>query len=121
MPKQQVVSILDDYDGSELDADTTPLRLTFEDKTYNLYLSEKNQDALRETLAQYTDGAEVVPNFRPVNGGAPAGPSVGPEERKALMEWSRKQDGMKAVAERGRIADSTLKAWNDAGKPGFNE
>jgi hypothetical protein len=120
MPKVQVVSILDDRDGKPLPDDVEPIDLALEGVRWRLYLSDENKEELRSFIADFTKDAEPAATFRPT-GAAPAGTGVGPEERKALMTWSRTQNGMKAVAERGRIADSVLKAWNEAGKPGFSQ
>ena len=113
------VDATDDYDGKPVsEEDAQEVTFTYDGKRYDLYLRSKNADKFAEVIGEWTKNVEgkAALNFRP--GGA-TGPGIGPDERKALMAWSREQDGMKAVAERGRVAEATLKAWADAGKPGF--
>lgn len=115
MPKQQSVTIADDFDNKPLPEDTEPIRLEWSGQAFNLYLSDKNAKDLTKYLAQYTEGAE------PATGRAIGATKMPKAEREALMNWSRETEGIAAVAERGAVKRATLEAWEKAGKPGYDE
>lgn len=108
---------VDDYDGKELsDDEGQSIYLAFGDQAWNLYLRPANVEKLTSLLAKYTEKAAPAKK----GGGSRGAVSMTKEERKALMEWSRKTDGIAAVADRGAVKKTTLEAWQTAGKPGFS-
>jgi hypothetical protein len=51
--------VKDDFDGRELPAGTEPVRLSLEDTTYQIHLSEENRGKLLEALEPFTANAKV--------------------------------------------------------------
>lgn len=71
MPKKatEVYEYIDDMDGGLLPPDTTPLKYKIQNKTYNLYLSKKNEEKFLTFINDVIKGAEVVGSTSNSGGG----------------------------------------------------
>lgn len=122
MPKREIVpdpivTVIDDYDGSELPEHTPPERYLLNGRVYNLYLSSESKKAVDTFLSNLLDGAEEVkdtaPPARRRRGGAGAGVSI----REGftihdLREWA-KANGHE-VSDNRRAPSKVIEAFNDA-------
>ena len=110
MAQKHIVQLIDDLDGGP--ADET-IRFALEGFAYEIDLSERNADKLRQALAVYVENARRV--TRPVrSGGARRGHGARSdrEQTQAIREWARK-NGLK-IGEKGRIPGSIVEAYNSA-------
>jgi len=133
MATQTNVLLIDDLDGSAAEHTIT---FGLDGQAYEIDLSAPNADQRRGTLGRYVEharraangkpngkrgrkpgstsrggGGSTVPaaTFRTANGDAP----LTADERAALRAWAADQPGV-TVAERGRIAASTIAEWRAA-------
>jgi O-methyltransferase involved in polyketide biosynthesis len=124
MPKAQRVVITDDFDGKELSDDTKPMRLSVAGWTYDLYLSDKNQEALMKAVKPFTENAELVEDAaqrrrRSVDS---SNNSANKEKMKKVREWAQAtgfkfkdaQGNEKTLGDRGRIPDEVVAAYDAA-------
>jgi putative intracellular protease/amidase len=92
--------LIDDLDGGE--AETT-VRFGLDDAEYEIDLSTKNADALRQAVARYVDAARRAPGAAPRrpgrSGRKPA--SANGTDPTAVREWAKSQ-GIE-VKDRGRV------------------
>lgn len=105
------VTLVDDLDESEA-AETVLFGL--DGRNYEIDLSTKNADALRQSLAQYVEKAR-----RPARGAAARGAGVRApggrastdrEQNKAIREWA-KREGLD-VSDRGRISKEVVDQYH---------
>lgn len=139
MPVKQLLMVTDDFDGSELDADTDPIVLRVGDQAWRLYLSDKSRAALDNAVKAFTGGAEVVSTFIPEPStaprrGRPAGATTATAkvdytdglnglqrkdaanlQKEEIKEYAKKNK-LPDVGDRGRILQSTLDAYYAANK-----
>jgi hypothetical protein len=106
------VSLIDDMDGDK--ADET-VEFGLDGKNYEIDLSSKNAEKLRDALADYVAAARRPGGRRRSGGGGSAAaatrrPSVDREQNQAIRDWARKR-GMK-VSDRGRIPADVLDAYH---------
>jgi Lsr2 len=112
MAQQTTVRLVDDLDGSKASG---TVAFSFDGRSYEIDLSDKNTDKFRKALTPFIDAARKV-------GGRGSGRGRGQrqsaadrparanrEETQAIREWAR-QNGHK-VSERGRISQSVLEAY----------
>lgn len=111
MAQKVQVTLVDDLDESEA-AETVHFGL--DGRSYEIDLSSKNADALRQSLARYVDKAR-----RPARGGAARGAglrapggraSTDREQNKAIREWA-KREGLD-VSDRGRISKEVVDQYH---------
>ncbi|TCK22573.1 histone-like nucleoid-structuring protein Lsr2 [Pseudonocardia endophytica] len=111
MAKHTTVTLVDDLDGGEADEQ---VQFAVDGKSYEIDLSSKNAEKLRDHLAPYVSAARRA-------GGRSAAPSGGSSNsssasdramNRAVREWAVAQ-GMK-ISERGRIPSSVLEAYRNA-------
>lgn len=108
-----ITEVTDDLDGSTLPEGTTPFRLAYDGKEWDVYLSDENAEKLRSLLAEYTDTAQQVTS----RGGARRGSTgsrgsstrKGAEDLGAIRAWAR-ENGLE-VSERGRVAQDVKDAY----------
>lgn len=118
MAQRHTVHLVDDLDG-ESEANES-VRFGLDDVQYEIDLTTKNADSLRDALAPYLGHARKVTNGvakRPASGGssgrsrsAPAG-----NDRQRVQEirsWAREQ-GL-TVNDRGRIPGKIIEAYDAA-------
>jgi hypothetical protein len=110
MAQKVTVSLVDDLSGAQAD-ETVSFGL--DGKSYEIDLSSKNADKLRQSLADYVAAA------RKPGGGRKAGaaaarprPAIDREQNQAIREWARNK-GMK-VNDRGRIPSEVVDAYHQA-------
>lgn len=110
MAQKVLVSLVDDLDGSE--ADET-VEFGLDGISYQIDLSAKNAESLRETLASYVDHARRSGGRkRPPRAGGGTGrtAAVDREQNQAIRAWARK-NGF-AVSDRGRIPTEVVDAFH---------
>ncbi|HEX4247107.1 MAG TPA: Lsr2 family protein [Pseudonocardia sp.] len=110
MAQKVTVSLVDDLSGAQAD-ETVSFGL--DGKSYEIDLSSKNADKLREALADYVAAARKPGGGRRASAAAPARrPAVDREQNQAIREWARNK-GMK-VNDRGRIPSEVVDAYHQA-------
>ncbi|GAA3843569.1 Lsr2 family protein [Brevibacterium ammoniilyticum] len=110
MAREMRLVLTDDFDGSEA-AET--VRFSLDQGTYELELSTKNAEELRETFAPYIAKARRVanPGSRGRRGGAS---NSGPKRDTAkIREWA--QENGYQLGDRGRIPQEIVQAYEAAG------
>ncbi|WP_181782217.1 histone-like nucleoid-structuring protein Lsr2 [Pseudonocardia pini] len=111
MAKQTTVTLIDDLDGGEAEEQ---VEFSVDGKSYEIDLSTKNSDKLREVLAPYIAAARRTGGRR--SSGSAAAPAARPvsdrQQNQAIREWAVAQ-GMK-ISERGRIPSNVLEAYHAA-------
>lgn len=104
------IAVIDDFDGKPLPEDTTPVRLTHDGKTYELYLSDANRKKLVDTLDKFTKNAQPV--TAPRRGRTKSRSSSSSTDFAAIREWA-KENGHE-VSSRGRIRSDVVEAYHAA-------
>ena len=120
MPKREIVpepivTVIDDYDGTELHPHTPPERYLLRGRTYDLYLSEASRQAVDSFLDRLLDGAEEVRDVAPRGRGGRAGVGVAIRDGYTihdLREWAR-ANGYE-VSDNRRAPSKVIEAFNAA-------
>jgi hypothetical protein len=125
MARTQKYVVIDDLDGKELPEDTESIRLTWGAVSWDLFLSEKNQDKINEVITSWTENAETVRATATTPTASrkrnkSAGPSLSDldvsraefMEHPAVKAWE-KQTG-KSIGERGRVPVAAIEAYQAA-------
>jgi hypothetical protein len=110
MAQKHIVQLIDDLDGAPA---TETVRFGLDGATYEIDLSTKNAQKLRDSLATYVANAR-----RASRAARPAAtsrrtvraPRSDREQLQAVREWARK-NGYK-IGDKGRIPGSILEAYN---------
>jgi len=106
--QKPVVKIFDDLSGEELAETTKPVRYQFNDRAYNLYLSEASKRSVDQFIADLTSAAdEIVTGSRRKAPPIKAGYSL-----EDLREWARANGH--DVSDNRRAANSVIDAFNAA-------
>ncbi|SDN05270.1 histone-like nucleoid-structuring protein Lsr2 [Allokutzneria albata] len=112
MAQRTIVQLIDDLDGTPSE-DISRIEFALDGVTYEIDLSDKNSDTLRQALAPFVEAA------RRIGGRAMRGRSVRPasagrskEETKAIRDWA-KANGHQ-VSDRGRIPSTVIEAFEAA-------
>jgi hypothetical protein len=104
------VSLVDDVDGSVASG---TVGFGLDGKTYELDLSDKNAEKLRDAVAPFVVAARRAGGRARRPGGATGSTPRGDRERTtAIREWAR-EHGHK-ISDRGRIPRSVLEAYEKA-------
>lgn len=113
MAKQTTVTLIDDLDGGEAEEQ---IEFSVDGRAYEIDLSAKNAEALRDALAPYVSAARRVSGGSRRGSAAVAAPVSRPvsdrEQNQAIREWAVAQ-GMK-ISERGRIPSNVLESYHAA-------
>ncbi|HEV7468212.1 MAG: nucleoid-associated protein Lsr2 [Pseudonocardia sp.] len=113
MAKQTTVTLIDDLDGGEADEQ---IEFSVNGKAYELDLSAKNAEALRDALAPYISAARRAAGGSRRGAASTSAPASRPvsdrEQNQAIREWAVAQ-GMK-ISERGRIPSNVLRSYHAA-------
>lgn len=110
MAQQVVVSLIDDLTGDT--ADET-VQFGIDGKTYEIDLTSKNADKLRDALAKFIPAARrASANTRARTNGRVPTTVAGREQKQAIRDWAKSQD-MK-VSARGRISREVQEAFDAA-------
>lgn len=110
MAQHTTVTLVDDLDGGEADEQ---VQFSVDGRSYEIDLSSKNAEKLRNSLAPYVSAARRS-GGRAGSGSASSNGSSASERavNRAVREWAVAQ-GMK-ISERGRIPSSVLEAYHGA-------
>lgn len=110
MAQHTTVTLVDDLDGGEADEQ---VQFSVDGRSYEIDLSSKNAEKLRNSLAPYVSAARRG-GGRTGSGSASSNGSSASERavNRAVREWAVAQ-GMK-ISERGRIPSSVLEAYHSA-------
>lgn len=106
MARRQIIELIDDLDGTPLE-DGVTVSFALDGAEYEIDLSAKNAEALREAFAPYVKVGRKLGR----SGSAP----VPPRRRKssndlnAIREWARANGH--TVSDRGRVAASVIEAY----------
>lgn len=104
-----VVKVLDDRDGTELPTDTEPVRLSFAEQEWSLYLSENNLEELSRVIQEFTRNAQVLePQSTPRRRRHVERVDLGEWTTADVRAWAVKHDKAKAV---GRIPVSVQREF----------
>ena len=108
MAQKTLVVLEDDLDGGE--AEVT-VKFSLEGVNYEIDLSQKNADKMRDDLAKYTGAGRRVGGR--AGRGRPAGSRGAGRNRSAqVREWARSQ-GLK-VSDRGRIPADIVNQYDES-------
>ncbi|PXW35492.1 Lsr2 family protein [Nocardia sp. 348MFTsu5.1] len=111
MAKKVTVTLVDDVDDSKT-ADET-VEFGVDGVTYEIDLSTKNADKLRDDVARWAEHARRVGGRKRAKGLSVAGkPTVDREQTAAIRDWARRNGH--PVSARGRIAAGVVDAYNEA-------
>ncbi len=117
MAQRTVVRLVDDLDDTEIqDGEGQTVKFGLDGTSYEIDLTNKHADELREAVSRYVQAARKVGTARTF---ASPSSSRGParrdrEQTQAIRDWA-KQQGME-VSERGRIPKNVMDAYNAASK-----
>ena len=114
MAKQIIHKLVDDIDGG--DADET-VKFALDGVQYEIDLSKKNADKLRNAIAPYLAAGSKVGRGGVVVGGRAArgrgGAAADREQNKAIREWAKKNG--KDISDRGRIPQEIVDEFHAKG------
>ena len=108
MAQKTIVKMYDDLDGSEIDAEGMSVSFSFDGTSYEIDLSGKNVEKMREDLRVYIDKARKVTN----RGRAAGKAEPAPLDTKAVRAWAEEQ-GME-VSARGRLSSELIEQYRAA-------
>jgi hypothetical protein len=106
--QKTIVKMYDDLDGSEIDAEGKSVSFSFDGTSYEIDLSSKNVEKMREDLRVYVDKARKVSNRR--SSGGKAEPA--PLDTRAVRAWAEEQ-GLE-VSARGRLSSELIEQYRAA-------
>lgn len=109
MAKKVTVTLVDDFDDSKT-ADET-VEFGVDGVTYEIDLSSKNADKLRDDVAKWAEHARRVGGRKRAKG-ITTKASVDREQTAAIRDWARRNGHQ--VSSRGRIAAGVVDAYNEA-------
>ena len=116
MAQKVQVLLVDDLDGGEA---TETVSFALDGSAYEIDLSKKNADVLRDAFAKYVGAARKAGRSGASSGGrsSSAGRSRGSaamdrDQAAAIRSWAKKQ-GLK-VSDRGRIPASIIEQYNQS-------
>ena len=110
MARKEVVKLIDDLDGEEIDRGGQTFAFAYRGASYEIDLSERNAQKFAEALQPYLAAA------RRIDGGRPKAPSSAPIDKTqlaAMRSWA-KNHGYQ-VSDRGRVSKEIQDAYH-AGK-----
>jgi Lsr2 len=111
--KQIIHKLVDDLDGG--DADET-VKFALDGIQYEIDLSEKNADKLRELIAPYVGAGTKIGRGGVVVGGRAAaargrgGAAADREQNKAIRTWAKREG--KSISDRGRIPQEIVDEYH---------
>ncbi|MDG4773434.1 MULTISPECIES: histone-like nucleoid-structuring protein Lsr2 [Micromonosporaceae] len=111
MAKQIIHKLVDDLDGG--DADET-VKFALDGVQYEIDLSEKNADKLRQVFAPYVAAGTKIGRGGVVVGGRAArgrgGAAADREQNRAIRAWAKKEG--KEISDRGRIPQEIVDEYH---------
>lgn len=112
MAKETVVRLIDDLDGSVLEAEGTTVEFGIEGQTYEIDLSPDNLDRFRKALEPFVSAGRPVRGKASVPRGRRSRAATRNDRQTAVRDWAR-ENGY-AVGERGRLPGEVLAAYEAA-------
>jgi hypothetical protein len=114
MAQKVQVLLVDDLDGGEA---TETVSFALDGTSYEIDLSRKNADELRDAFAKYVGAARKAGRSGGSSGGRSSGRTRGSaamdrDQAAAIRSWAKKQ-GLK-VSDRGRIPASIIEQYNQS-------
>ena len=110
MAKKLITRIIDDLDGTELEDGGRTVSFSLEGRAYEIDLSDKNADKLRDALAPFI---KVARSTQSTAGNSRARRSArGSSNLAAVRAWAK--DNGHDVSERGRVPAAVLAAYEAA-------
>ena len=111
MAKQIIHKLVDDLDGG--DANET-VKFALDGVQYEIDLSEKNADKLRQVFAPYVGAGTKIGRGGVVVGGRAArgrgGAAADREQNRAIRAWAKKEG--KEISDRGRIPQEIVDEYH---------
>ena len=105
MAKRHLIQLIDDLDGSTIDGNGKTVKFGLDGRSYEIDLSDKNADLLREVLAPYLKAARSLP----ANPGRRADARSNPSDHAAIRGWAN-ANGYD-VGDRARIPAAVREAY----------
>ncbi len=115
MAQKVQVLLVDDLDGGEA---SETVGFSLDGASYEIDLSKKNADLLRDTFAKYVGAARKAgrsgggSGARSSGGRSRGGTSMDRDQAAAIRSWAKKQ-GLK-VSDRGRIPATIIEQYNQS-------
>ena len=114
MAQKVQVLLVDDLDGGEA---TETVSFALDGSSYEIDLSKKNADVLRDAFAKYVGAARKAGRSGGSSGRSPSRSRSGSttmdrDQAAAIRSWAKKQ-GLK-VSDRGRIPASIIAEYNQS-------
>ena len=114
MAQKVQVLLVDDLDGGEA---TETVSFALDGSSYEIDLSKKNADVLRDAFAKYVGAARKAGRSGGSSGRSPSRSRGGSttmdrDQAAAIRSWAKKQ-GLK-VSDRGRIPASIIEQYNQS-------
>lgn len=111
MARKQITQLIDDVDGTELDAgEGKQITFSIDGRAYEIDLSDKNADKLYNALAPFVDAARAISAGGTRRSRTPR--SKSDVDLGAVREWARVNGH--TVNDRGRIPTSITDAYKAA-------
>ncbi len=111
MAKKHITQLIDDLDGSVLENGTT-INFSLEGRAYEIDLSEKNAEKLREAFEPFTVAARPIGSSTPGVRRPSRGRAVSSRDLADVRAWAEKNGH--AINARGRISSAVLSAYDAA-------
>jgi len=112
MARKIVHQLVDDIDGTVLDpGQGQTVLFSLDGIAYEIDLTDRNADALREALSPYVSAGRAVSGGRGRRSSTRAG-SAGRRDLAAVRTWARENG--RTVSDRGRVPAAVLEAYDAA-------
>jgi hypothetical protein len=115
MAKKVTVQLVDDLDGTPIpDGEGATVVFSIDRRSYEIDLSDENQEKLRDALAPFIDAGRVVSSgsSSPRTRTSSSRPASNGHDLTAVRAWAR-ENGHK-VSDRGRVPATVLEAYDAA-------
>ena len=112
MATREVVRLIDDLDGTEIEPGTRPVTFAFNGVEYEVDLTESNAAKLEDALRPFRDVARQTGGRRRPSTVPVAPTPIDPAQRAAMRTWAR-ENGF-TVSPRGRISQEIQAAYHAA-------
>ncbi|WP_150958857.1 histone-like nucleoid-structuring protein Lsr2 [Microbacterium testaceum] len=111
MAKKHITQTIDDLDGSIID-DGTTLTFSLEGRSYEIDLSPRNADKLREAFQPYIAAGRSIGSPSGIPRRTPRGRAIPTRDLVDVRSWA--QNNGFAINDRGRISGTILAAYDAA-------
>jgi hypothetical protein len=108
--QKTIVKTYDDLDGSEIDADGRSVSFSFDGTSYEIDLTGRNVEKMREDFSVYIEKARKVGGRGGRGSGKAAEPA--PVDTRAVRAWAEEQ-GL-GVSARGRLSSDLVEQYRAA-------